>query len=70
MTSTQKKALQRYVLLAQAQREVGREVDYATRSIKERDALSELMVKLDRERAEALAKVLRVYDDEPEQGTA
>lgn len=70
MTSTQKKALQRYVLLAQAQREVGREVDYATRSIKEKDALSELMVKLDRERSEALAKVLRVYDDEPEQGTA
>lgn len=69
MTSTQKKALQRYVLLAQAQREVGREVDY-TRSIKEKDALSELVVKLDRERAEALSKVLRVYDDEPEQGTA
>lgn len=70
MTSTQKKALQRYVLLAQAQREVGREVDYATRSIKEKDALSELMVKLDRERVEALSKVLRVYDDKPEQGTA
>lgn len=80
MTSTQKKALRRYVLLAQAQREVGRELDYAERprlidhepvgSVEERRALRDLLVKLDSERIGALSKVLRVYDDPPEQGKA
>lgn len=73
MTSTQKKALQRYVLLAQAQREVGRELNFADYQVPlpaNVPALRDLVTKLDRERVEALSKVLRVYDDKPEQGTA
>ena len=69
MTGAQKKALQRYVLLAQAQREVGRELDFEERALPFVSAklpgLRELAAMLDAQRREALDVVLRRYSAVP-----